>query len=293
MPGLMAIREEFAKTQPLKGARITGSLHMTIQTAVLIETLEALGAEVRWASCNIFSTQDHAAAAIAATGVPVFAYKGESLTEYWDYTHRIFEWGNDKDGKPKYTNMILDDGGDATLLLHLGARAEKDRPVLAKPDSEEEDFALRRDQGAARSDPAMVLHAPRAGEGRDRRDHHRREAPLPDGEGRLAQVPGDQRQRLGHQEQVRQPLRLPRVAGRRHQARDRRDDRGQGRPRRGLRRRGQGLRAGAAPSRRRSGSPRSTRSARCRRRWKATASSPWTTPPTRPTSSSPPPATST
>jgi adenosylhomocysteinase len=133
MPGLMAIRAEFAKAQPLAGARITGSLHMTIQTAVLIETLQALGASVRWASCNIFSTQDHAAAAIAVTGTPVFAYKGESLTEYWDYTHRIFEWA---DGG--YTNMILDDGGDATLLLHLGARAEKDKSVLAKPTSEEE-----------------------------------------------------------------------------------------------------------------------------------------------------------
>jgi adenosylhomocysteinase len=133
MPGLMAIRKEFAKTQPLKGARITGSLHMTIQTGVLIETLTALGAEVRWASCNIYSTQDHAAAAIAATGTPVFAYKGESLTEYWDYTHRIFEW---KDGG--YSNMILDDGGDATLLLHLGARAEKDATLLNNPGSEEE-----------------------------------------------------------------------------------------------------------------------------------------------------------
>ncbi len=133
MPGLMAIREEYAKAQPLKGARITGSLHMTIQTAVLIETLKALGAEVRWASCNIFSTQDHAAAAIAAQNIPVFAVKGETLTEYWDYTHRIFEWPNDQ-----YTNMILDDGGDATLLLHLGARAEKDLSVLANPTAEEE-----------------------------------------------------------------------------------------------------------------------------------------------------------
>ncbi|MBI5753511.1 MAG: adenosylhomocysteinase, partial [Hydrogenophilales bacterium] len=138
MPGLMAIRKEFAKTQPLKGARITGSLHMTIQTGVLIETLTALGAEVRWASCNIYSTQDHAAAAIAATGVPVFAYKGESLTEYWDYTHRIFEWPNDKNGAAVYSNMILDDGGDATLLLHLGARAEKDASLLNNPGSEEE-----------------------------------------------------------------------------------------------------------------------------------------------------------
>jgi adenosylhomocysteinase len=133
MPGLMAIRDEFSAGQPLKGARITGSLHMTIQTAVLIETLTALGAEVRWASCNIFSTQDHAAAAIAAKGVPVFAVKGETLEQYWDYTHRIFEWS---DGG--FSNMILDDGGDATLLLHLGARAEKDQSVLAKPGSEEE-----------------------------------------------------------------------------------------------------------------------------------------------------------
>ncbi|MEA5097410.1 MAG: adenosylhomocysteinase [Burkholderiaceae bacterium] len=133
MPGLMAIREEFAASQPLKGARITGSLHMTIQTAVLIQTLEALGAQVRWASCNIFSTQDHAAAAVAACGTPVFAIKGESLDDYWEYTHRIFEW---PDGG--YSNMILDDGGDATLLLHLGQRAEKDKSVLDKPSCEEE-----------------------------------------------------------------------------------------------------------------------------------------------------------
>ncbi|MEN9704852.1 MAG: hypothetical protein RLZZ393_731 [Pseudomonadota bacterium] len=133
MPGLMAIRAEYAKTQPLKGARITGSLHMTIQTAVLIETLQALGAEVRWASCNVFSTQDHAAAAIAVRGTPVFAFKGESLDDYWEFTHRIFEW---PDGG--YSNMILDDGGDATLLLHLGTRAESDASVLGNPGSEEE-----------------------------------------------------------------------------------------------------------------------------------------------------------
>ena len=133
MPGLMMIREEFAITQPLKGARITGSLHMTIQTAVLIETLKDLGADVRWASCNIYSTQDHAAAAIALGGTAVFATKGETLTEYWDYTHRIFEWPDNG-----YTNMILDDGGDATLLLHLGTRAEKDLSVISKPTSEEE-----------------------------------------------------------------------------------------------------------------------------------------------------------
>src|SRR6187455_226572 len=137
MPGLMAIREEFAKTQPLKGARIAGSLHMTIQTAVLVETLQALGADVRWASCNIFSTQDHAAAAIAKEGTPVFAYKGETLTDYWDYTHRIFEFAA-KGGKGEGPNMILDDGGDATLLMHLGKRAEKDASVIAKPTSEEE-----------------------------------------------------------------------------------------------------------------------------------------------------------
>ncbi|AKU22967.1 adenosylhomocysteinase [Massilia sp. MB5] len=138
MPGLMAIREEFAAAQTLKGARITGSLHMTIQTAVLIRTLEALGAQVRWASCNIYSTQDHAAAAIAAVGTPVFAVKGETLDDYWEYTHRIFEWPNDAAGNAVYSNMILDDGGDATLLLHLGARAEKDLSVLDNPGSEEE-----------------------------------------------------------------------------------------------------------------------------------------------------------
>jgi adenosylhomocysteinase len=132
MPALMAIRQEFAARQPLKGARVTGSLHMTIQTAVLIETLKALGADVRWASCNIFSTQDHAAAAIAAGGTPVFAYKGETLDEYWEYTHKIFEFGN------VGPNMILDDGGDATLLVHLGKRAEKDLGVLSNPTSEEE-----------------------------------------------------------------------------------------------------------------------------------------------------------
>ena len=148
MPGLMAIREEFASTKPLKGARVTGSLHMTIQTAVLIETLTALGAEVRWASCNIFSTQDHAAAAIAADGIPVFAVKGESLKDYWDYTHRIFDW---PDGG--YSNMILDDGGDATLLLHLGRRAEQDASLLANPSSEEETFLFSAIKAKLAQDP--------------------------------------------------------------------------------------------------------------------------------------------
>jgi len=148
MPGLMAIREEFAKSQPLKGARITGSLHMTIQTAVLIETLQALGAQVRWASCNVFSTQDHAAAAIAAKGTAVFAHKGESLDQYWDYTHRIFDW---TDGG--YSNLILDDGGDATLLLHLGARAETDASVIAKPGSEEETSLFNSIRAKLKVDP--------------------------------------------------------------------------------------------------------------------------------------------
>ncbi|NBW78333.1 MAG: adenosylhomocysteinase [Betaproteobacteria bacterium] len=152
MPGLMAIREEFAKAQPLKGARITGSLHMTIQTAVLVETLQSLGAEVRWASCNIFSTQDHAAAALVAQGTPVFAYKGESLDDYWDYTHRIFEFGP-KGSKTEGPNMILDDGGDATLLMHLGAKAEKDIKVLSKPGSEEEICLFKAIKAQLKLDP--------------------------------------------------------------------------------------------------------------------------------------------
>jgi adenosylhomocysteinase len=148
MPGLMAIRNEFAAEQPLRGARIAGSLHMTIQTAVLIETLNALGAQVRWASCNIYSTQDHAAAAIAAGGTPVFAIKGETLADYWDYTHRIFEW---PDGA--HANMILDDGGDATLLLHLGAKAEQDASLIAAPSSEEEQHLFAAIKAKLKTDP--------------------------------------------------------------------------------------------------------------------------------------------
>ena len=148
MPGLMAIRAEYAKAQPLKGARITGSLHMTIQTAVLIETLQALGAEVRWASCNVFSTQDHAAAAIAVRGTPVFAFKGESLDDYWEFTHKIFEWPDNG-----YSNMILDDGGDATLLLHLGTRAESDISVIASPGSEEETSLFKSIKATLARDP--------------------------------------------------------------------------------------------------------------------------------------------
>jgi adenosylhomocysteinase len=148
MPGLMAIRKEYEATQPLRGARIAGSLHMTIQTAVLIETLQALGAQVRWASCNIYSTQDHAAAAIAETGTPVFAYKGESLDEYWQYTHSIFDWP-----EGGFANMILDDGGDATLLLHLGVRAESDPAVLSNPGSEEETALFAAIKAKLASDP--------------------------------------------------------------------------------------------------------------------------------------------
>ena len=146
MPALMAMREEYAAKQPLKGTRIAGSLHMTIQTAILIETLKALGAEVRWASCNIYSTQDHAAAAIAQTGTPVFAFKGETLEDYWNFTHKIFDF---KDG----ANMILDDGGDATLLLHLGAKAEKDIHVLDNPDSEEATVLYASIKNRLKTDP--------------------------------------------------------------------------------------------------------------------------------------------
>ena len=149
MPGLMATREEYGPKQPLKGARIAGSLHMTIQTAVLIETLAALGADVRWVSCNIYSTQDHAAAAIAAAGIPVFAIKGESLKDYWDYTAKLFDWHGAKPGETLHPNMILDDGGDATMYVHLGLKAEKgDTAFLDKPGSEEEEvfFALLKKQ---------------------------------------------------------------------------------------------------------------------------------------------------
>jgi len=153
MPALMAIRREYAASQPLKGARITGSLHMTIQTGVLVETLQALGAEVRWASCNIFSTQDHAAAALVARGTPVFAYKGETLEDYWDYTHRIFEFAGK--GEPgEGPNMILDDGGDATLLMHLGQKAEKDLSVLANPGSEEERILFAAIKAKIAQDPS-------------------------------------------------------------------------------------------------------------------------------------------
>ena len=206
MPGLMATREEYGPKQPLKGARIAGSLHMTIQTAVLIETLKALGADVRWVSCNIYSTQDHAAAAIAAAGTPVFAVKGESLEEYWDYTRKLFDWHGG--GTP---NMILDDGGDATLFVHLGVRAENgDTAFLDKPASEEEEilFALikKTPEGEAEG---LVRRDREVDQGRLGGDHHRRASALRDAEEGHAAVPGDQRQRPRHQVEVRQSLWLP------------------------------------------------------------------------------------
>ena len=226
MPGLMRTREEFADAQPLAGARITGSLHMTIQTAVLIETLVALGAEVRWASCNIFSTQDHAAAAIAAAGIPVFAWKGETLEEYWWCTEQALTWP-DADGP----NMILDDGGDATLLVHKGvefeARRGGSRPAVGRlggvPDHP------RDAERSLEADPQRFTQDGRRDHGRDRGDDHRRPPALPVRRDRRPAVPGDQRQRLGHEVEVRQPLRLPPLADRRHQPRHRRDDRRQGR----------------------------------------------------------------
>ena len=175
MPGLMSLREEYGAQQPLKGARIAGSLHMTIQTAMLIETLTALGAEVRWASCNIFSTQDHAAAAIAVTGVPVFAFKGETLDEYWEFTHKIFDWHDG--GTP---NMILDDGGDATMLISLGAQAAEDASVLDNPGSEEE-VALFKAIRQAGTDPRWYARNLARYQGRDRGNHHRRQSPVPTG----------------------------------------------------------------------------------------------------------------
>jgi len=229
MPGLMAIRAKYAKEQPLNGARIAGSLHMTIQTAVLIETLVALGAEVRWASCNIFSTQDHAAAAIAAEQIPVFAYKGESLAEYWEYTHRIMEWHDG--GTP---NMILDDGGDATLLVILGSKAEKDPSVIANPTSEEEEYLFAAIKAKLAKDPEFYSRIKANVQGVTEE--------TTTGVHRL--YPGHQRQRFGDEVEIRQPLRLPRIADRRHQARYRRDDRWQDRRRAWLRRRWQGLCAG-------------------------------------------------
>ena len=206
MPGLMATREEYGPKQPLKGARIAGSLHMTIQTAVLIETLAALGADIRWVSCNIYSTQDHAAAAIAAAGIPVFAVKGETLAEYWDYTAKLFDWHGG--GTP---NMILDDGGDATMLVHHGLRAENgDVKFLDKPEFGRRGSVLRADQEAPEGEAQGLFRRDRQEhQRRFRRDHHGRAPALQYGEGRQAAVPRHQRQRQRHQVEVRQPLWLP------------------------------------------------------------------------------------
>ena len=266
MPGLMATRAEYAAAQPLKGARIAGSLHMTIQTAVLIETLKALGADVRWASCNIYSTQDHAAAAIAAAGTPVFAIKGESLKDYWDYTHRIFEWADG--GAP---NMILDDGGDATMLIHLGLRAEQgDTAFLDKAGNEEEEVLFAAIKARLKAKPGWYEKNAKAIRGVTEETTTGVHRLYHDGQGRQAAVAGDQRQRQRHQVEVRQPLRLPRVPGRRHPPRHRRDDGRQGGDGRRLRRRRQGFGRLAAQRRLpRHGLAKSIRSARCRRRWKA------------------------
>ena len=181
---------------------------MTIQTAVLIETLQALGADIRWASCNIFSTQDHAAAAIAATGTPVFATKGETLEEYWDYAHKIFEWA---DGG--YPNLILDDGGDATLLCVLGPKAEKDASVISNPQNEEEEALFAVMKRYLKEKARLLFGHPRRDRGRVGGDHHGRPPPVPDGHQGRSAFSGHQRQRQRHQVQVRQPVRLPRIAG--------------------------------------------------------------------------------
>ena len=198
MPGLMSLREEYREEQPLKGTRIAGSLHMTIQTAMLIQTLEALGADVRWASCNIYSTQAHAAAAIAACGTPVFAYKGETLDEYWEFTHRIFDWGRG-DGDENFANMILDDGGDATLLLYLGARAEKRRLRAGSSQERGGSITVQCHPQASGHPARLVCNRTVENPGRNRGNHHRCETPLPDGEGRRVTVPSHPCQRLRHQ----------------------------------------------------------------------------------------------
>jgi len=225
MPGLMAIRQKYAPNQPLAGVRVTGSLHMTIQTAVLIETLKDLGAEVRWASCNIFSTQDHAAAAIAVAGTPVFAWKGETLEEYWDCTLAALSFA---DGKGP--QLVVDDGGDVTLLIHKGHELENGDGWVDTPSSSHEEQVIKNLLKRVHKERPGFWHRVVAEwKGVSEENHHRRAPALSTGRGRQAAGAGDQRQRLGDQEQVRQPLRLPRIAGRRPQARDGRDAGRQGR----------------------------------------------------------------
>ena len=253
MPGLMATRAEFAESQPLKGARVTGSLHMTVQTAVLIETLDALGAEVRWASCNIFSTQDHAAAAVAVgpdgtpddpKGVPVFAWKGETLEEYWWCALQALTWPEPGPNGETGANMLLDDGGDATLLVHKGVEYEAAGavPAAETAGSEEEKVILELLRKSLEEDPQRFtqMAAGIKGVTEETTTGVIRLYELP-GE-RHPALPGDQRQRFGHQVEVRQHLRLPPLADRRHQPRHRRDDRRQDRRDLRLRRRRQGLR---------------------------------------------------
>ncbi len=245
MPGLMAVRQEFGKSQALKGARIAGSLHMTIQTAVLIETLRALGADVRWASCNIYSTQDHAAAAIAAGGTPVFAVKGESLKEYWDYTYRIFEWGDG--GTP---NMILDDGGDATLLIHLGLRAEKgDTKFLDGATNEEEEVLFASIKKRLKEKPGWFAENAKNIRGVTEE--------TTTGVHRLYEMqkkgtllwPAINVNDSVTKSKFDNLYGCREIARRRHPPRHRRDDGGQGGDGRGLRRRRQGLGRLAAPGR--------------------------------------------
>ena len=223
MPGLMALRRKYGPQKPLAGARIMGSLHMTVQTAVLIETLKELGADVRWASCNIFSTQDHAAAAIAATGTPVFAFKGESLDEYWEFTKEAMTW---PDGSGP--ELIVDDGGDATLLIHRGYQAEDDPAHSRRADGQQ---GIGHRQSRAQADAGGRLAVlPSRGQPMERRlggNDHRRPPAVPDDGARRTAGAGHQRERLGHQEQVRQRLRLPPFADRRDQSGHRRDDRRQ------------------------------------------------------------------
>ena len=266
MPGLMAIRNKYAAEKPLNGVRVTGSLHMTIQTAVLIETLVSLGAEVRWASCNIFSTQDHAAAAIAAAGVPVFAWKGESLEEYWECTYRAL---THKGGKGP--QLIVDDGGDATLLIHKGYELENGDKWVDTPSGNHEEQVikdlLKKVYAEDKQHWHNVVKDWRGVSEETTTGVHRLYKMME--QGKLL-VPAINVNDSVTKSQVRQSLRLPRVAGRRHQARDRRDGRGQGRGHLRLRRRGQGLVALAARhGRARGGHGDRSRSTRCRRRWKA------------------------
>ena len=289
MPGLMATREEYGPLQPLRGARVAGSLHMTIQTAVLIETLTALGADVRWASCNIYSTQDHAAAAIAQAGTPVFAVKGESLVDYWDYTAPHLRMARRR--LPQHDPRRRRRRHAAVASRHAG----RDQPgVLAHPGNEEEEVLFAAIKKRIKDQPGWYTKTRQGNPRRHRRDHDRRAPALSDGQGRPPAVPGDQRQRQRHQIEVRQSLRLPRVAGRRHPPRHRRDDVGQGGDGRRLWRRRQRLGRLAAPGR----LPR----ARLRSRSDLRAAGgdgrlrsrrPWKTPRRAPTSSSPAPAMST